>query len=622
MVRALNLLLTGCLLQGALCRDFKVFMPETVKVLSGSCVIIPCSFDIKDEYDKNLDHTCKAIWYKNKEIIFDSSTPQQDTIKGKLTGNLLKKDCSTMLNIMHPDYKDNYEFRLECNNGLRFTFPKQLKIHVTADPPTLTLTPSRLEGKEGTSVNLTCSAPAPCLSHPPALTWTPSLGHSQETLQENENKTKIMTSVLTFTASHLHHGKEISCTAAYNKQDGSTGPSVSRNVTADISYLPQNITVSVSPSRSVPEDSNVTLTCSSNANPAVRNYTWYSADGGQEIFMGTGSFLKIKAPKASFFCKAENDLGAGRSNNSQIDIQFAPKILPSSDCAKPTGQINCSCESMGNPSPKLHWYLDGLPVNTSDKFTISINLVNGTALVRSIIIVNKSQKKDLSNLVCRSTNSLGSASQKFCVHSAEHHEGPLMLPVFITTVVALLVIVCALLFVIRAQRIRHKLPNFQCKGDTSTVAVSQLLTSEEGNEVPNTADEDIYANVSVLGQSNTTISETNSTNLPRSEIKNADGDDESSVEKEKEEERSSVIYSSVNWKREKKKGKDSGDMDQPGRSYLEEERCMAGDMCRDFVSNAVEMGNLYDEVVPKIVKKEAECEYAEVKFKDKNAMHK
>ncbi|XP_044215031.1 neural cell adhesion molecule 1-like [Thunnus albacares] len=189
-----------------------------------------------------------------------------------------------------------------------------------------------------------------------------------------------------------------------------------------VSDLPQDITVSVIPSGSVPEDSNVTLTCSSNANPAVRNYTWYSADGGQEIFMGTGSFLKIKAPKASFFCKAENDLGAGRSKNSQIDFQFAPKILPSSDCAKPTGQINCSCESMGNPSPKLHWYLDGLLVNNSDKFTISINLVNG-ALVRSIIIVNKPQKKDLSNLVCRSTNSLGSASQKFSVHSAEHHEG-------------------------------------------------------------------------------------------------------------------------------------------------------------------------------------------------------
>ncbi|XP_067456221.1 myelin-associated glycoprotein-like [Thunnus thynnus] len=337
MVRALNLLLTGCLLQGALCRKFEVFMPETIKVLSGSCVTIPCSFDIKDEYDKNLDHTCKAIWNKNKEIIFDSSTPQQGTIKGNLTGSLLNKDCSTTLNNMRPNYNGNYWFRLECNNGLKMTFPnKPLKIHVTADPPTLALTPSTLKGKEGTSVNLTCSAPAPCLSHPPALAWTPSLGHSQETLQQNEDKTKIITSVLTFTASHLHHGKEISCTAAYNKQDGSTGKSVSSSVTADIS--------------------------------------------------------------------------------------FAPKILPSSDCAKSTGQINCSCESMGNPSPKLRWYLDGLPVNTSDKFTISINLVNGTALVRSIIIVNKPQKKDLSNLVCHSTNSLGSASQKFSVHSAEHHE--------------------------------------------------------------------------------------------------------------------------------------------------------------------------------------------------------
>ena len=79
--------------------------------------------------------------------------------------------------------------------------------------------------------------------------------------------------------------------------------------------------MSVSPSGPVPEDSNVTLTCSSNANPAVRSYTWYSADGGQETFMGTGPLLKIKAPKVSFFCKAQNNLGAGRSNISQLDVQ-------------------------------------------------------------------------------------------------------------------------------------------------------------------------------------------------------------------------------------------------------------------------------------------------------------
>ena len=81
--------------------------------------------------------------------------------------------------------------------------------------------------------------------------------------------------------------------------------------------------MSVSPSGPVPEDTDVTLTCSSSANPAVKNYTWYRADGGQETFIGAGHVLNIKASKVSgpFFCKAENVLGAGRSNISQIDVQ-------------------------------------------------------------------------------------------------------------------------------------------------------------------------------------------------------------------------------------------------------------------------------------------------------------
>nr|XP_033496951.1 uncharacterized protein LOC117266105 [Epinephelus lanceolatus] len=134
-----------------------------------------------------------------------------------------------------------------------------------ADPPrpTLTPTPSTLEVKKGTSVSLTCSAPAPCLSHPPTLTWTPGLGDSQETLQENQDKTKVQTSVVSFTASHLHHGKTISCTATYNKQDGSTESAVSTSLTADIScdlcgvfkvIMPQTI--------EVPSGSCVTIPCS------------------------------------------------------------------------------------------------------------------------------------------------------------------------------------------------------------------------------------------------------------------------------------------------------------------------------------------------------------------------
>ncbi|XP_036931678.1 sialoadhesin-like isoform X2 [Acanthopagrus latus] len=308
-----------------------IILPQTIEVLSGSCVTIPCSFDVEDTYKSNVDETCRAVW-KNDQgtVVFNSRDPQTTGhLTGHLTGNLTNRDCTTTLNNMRPENSMKYFFGLECDNGLKYDFKTgQMDISVKDDPPTPTLTPSTLKVEEGTSVSLKCSAPAPCLSHPPALTWTSSLGHIRGSLQENLDRTKVQTSVLTFTASRLHHGKIISCTAVYNKQDGSS-QSVSSSLTADVSYSPKNTTVSVCPSGPVPENSRVTLTCSSTANPAVRSYTWYRADGGQETFIGAGHVLNIKASRdiGPFFCGAENTIGSGRSNISQIDVHSPEQYL-------------------------------------------------------------------------------------------------------------------------------------------------------------------------------------------------------------------------------------------------------------------------------------------------------
>uniref|UniRef100_A0A8C4GFU3 Ig-like domain-containing protein n=1 Tax=Dicentrarchus labrax TaxID=13489 RepID=A0A8C4GFU3_DICLA len=406
------------------------------------------------------------------------------------------------------------------------------------------------------------------------------------------------------------------------KAENDLGAGQSNISQIDVQYSPKHTTVSVSPSGPVPEDSNVTLTCSSTANPAVRNYTWYRADGGQETFIGTGPVLNIKASEVSgpFFCKAENDLGAGRSHISQIDVQFAPQILFSSDCTKTADQLNCSCETVGKPSPTLQWYLDGLPFNHSDKFAISNKPLNETSL-RSIITVNQPQWRNLSTLFCRSSNSVGSATQRFYVYSVEpqtsaQSHDQVKMTVSIIIVVALLVVVCALLLVIRAQKTRHNLP----KG---TVVVSELLTSGEGNEVPNTTEDDIYVNASVLRQEDVAhpaaVSEPNNGDSPSSGPNNAEGADKNS--EKKNEGGSDVVYASVDWKsksKKKKKEEDAVDMDQPGSSYLEEERCMVGGMSRNYVSNAMEMGSLYDNVEPRNVKREVECEYAQVQFKKKS----
>lgn len=93
-------------------------MPPTIEVLRGSCVTIPCSFDIEKNYDNNLDQTCKAMWNKksNYEIVFDSKTRTNGELKGELTD----RDCTTTLNNMVSD--GTYYFRLGCDIPLKWGF--------------------------------------------------------------------------------------------------------------------------------------------------------------------------------------------------------------------------------------------------------------------------------------------------------------------------------------------------------------------------------------------------------------------------------------------------------------------------------------------------------------------
>lgn len=89
---------------------------------------------------------------------------------------------------------------------------------------------------------------------------------------------------------------------------------------------------------------------------------------------------------------------------------------------------------------------------------------------------------------------------------------------------------------------------------------------------------------------------------------------------------SDVVYSTVNFKRisKKKKEDNSVNMVPPRGSYLEEERCIAGEMGRSFVRQALEM-SLYESVEPQ---NEEGCvnlvehEYAQVRFKNRKTISK
>ncbi|XP_030014368.1 myelin-associated glycoprotein-like isoform X3 [Sphaeramia orbicularis] len=515
MAGALNILLTICLLHGVLSADFRVVLPKTIEAVAGSCVTIPCSFETQDQYEKDLDDTCVAKWRKGA---YHKSTSDitPGFITTATTGDLKKKTCTSTINNIQIADGGTYFFRLDCKNPLMYNFPSGVNINVKADPPKPTLSPSELEVEEGASVSLQCSAPAPCPSLRPTVTWTPSLGTSQETLMDNQDKTKVIKSVLNFTASHLHHGQRFSCTAVYRRQDNRVESSVSKGLTAH--------------------------------------------------------------------------------------VKFAPQILSSSNCTKAAATVSCSCSTVGNPSPRLQWYLDGLSVNHSDKVDISSESLNGTGL-RSTITVNLPQKLDLSTLFRHSRNSVGSTVGQFYFYTFEQQtpvvgQGQGMFPALITTVGVLLILVCVLLFVIRTLKTRPTHP--------STVTMNQLLDGND--EVPSATERNIYANTNVLSQEHeSTPGDTNSLS------DNAEGGKSS----ENKQGGGEVIYSSVIWKSKKEKKKEDRDDARPSCSYLEEERCMMGDVCKDFVSNAIDMGNQYDDREHKTAK-EVECEYAQVKYKVKS----
>ncbi|XP_028420559.1 B-cell receptor CD22-like [Perca flavescens] len=129
-------------------------------------------------------------------------------------------------------------------------------------------------------------------------------------------------------------------------------------------YAPKLPSVSVSPSAEIVEGSSVTLTCSSDANPAAK-YTWYKENGNPDVQRPSEEpqlvFSSIQSSDSGqYYCTAENKLGRKTSNNFSVNVKYAPKlpsvsVSPSAEIVEGSS-VTLTCSSDANLAANYTWY--------------------------------------------------------------------------------------------------------------------------------------------------------------------------------------------------------------------------------------------------------------------------
>uniref|UniRef100_A0A3Q1GYZ3 B-cell receptor CD22 n=1 Tax=Anabas testudineus TaxID=64144 RepID=A0A3Q1GYZ3_ANATE len=142
-------------------------------------------------------------------------------------------------------------------------------------------------------------------------------------------------------------------------------------------YRPNLPSVSVSPSEIV-EGSSVTLTCSSDANPAA-NYTWYKSDTHLKSIHEEPQFVFrsiTSSDSGQYYCEAGNKLGKSRSESVSIDVKYRPN-LPSVSVSPSEivegSSVTLTCSSDANPAANYTWYKENeeSPKASGQIFTIT-----------------------------------------------------------------------------------------------------------------------------------------------------------------------------------------------------------------------------------------------------------
>ncbi|XP_045568583.1 sialoadhesin isoform X5 [Salmo salar] len=373
------------------------------------------------------------IWYRNGQNVQDTS--------------------SHMYSISSED-ADSYYCAVKGHDGLSSPAVYKPKTSVSVSPSG--------EIVEGSSVTLTCSSDA----NPPVdkYTWYKKNGGDYQSMTGPQ---------------HVFNQIQSSDTGEYYcEAQNEMGTDRSRTINMDVKYGPKNTSVSVSPSGGIVEDSSVTLTCSSDANPPVDKYTWYKKNGasltGSEK---TYNFTTISSEDSGeYYCEAENKYGRLNSSSVSVDVQYGPKntsvsVSPSGEIVEGSS-VTLTCSSDANPPvDKYTWYKK--------------NVTSPKASGQSYIITNIISE-DRGEYYCEAQNGRGSMNSTSLMIIVAGKQTSVMTAAVGIIVVVLVLILCLSVFMW-----------FRKKASTSPSDTRDTADDGQGDSSP------VYDNISSMAMTPT-----------------------------------------------------------------------------------------------------------------------
>uniref|UniRef100_A0A8C3X0H2 Ig-like domain-containing protein n=1 Tax=Catagonus wagneri TaxID=51154 RepID=A0A8C3X0H2_9CETA len=364
---------------------YQLELQQNVTVQEGLCVQVPCTFS----YPWGSFGTTSVSWFRKgagrkRDLLVATNKLGQKLHEGSqgrffLLGDPQANNCSLSIRDVNAGDSGTYFFQMEVDFRKHAYRDKPLSLEVTA----LSLTPHILvpESLEsGRPSNLTCAVPWACEGGtPPIFSWTSAALTSL-------GPRTALSSVVTLTPRPQDHGASLTCQVMLP----ASGVTVERTVRLNVTYAPQNVTISVcqgsrtalkirqnASSLPVLEGQALQLRCVADGNPPVQ-LSWFRGSPAPKAtpISGTATLElpDVGTVAGEVTCRAQNPLGS-RNLSLSLSVVSAPQLLGPS-CSWEDGGLHCSCSSRARPAPSLRWrlgagLLDGNLSNASVKVTSS-----------------------------------------------------------------------------------------------------------------------------------------------------------------------------------------------------------------------------------------------------------